>query len=131
MSATSVRNALLSQLQADSVLGAEFGSTNVKKGIEANFDLDAATKGVRVGIQFSSQKMKEFVSKKVDAAYGFSLIAYFLETDFAKVDDRMILYDEFMREAVENIPDLGIDQLRLTIGTPQSRQHTKAQKLYF
>lgn len=131
MSATSVRNALLTQLQADTALIAEFTAPQIKKGVELHFDVTTATKGLRVAMELSNQRLIDILSSRVEATYGFSLLAYFYETDVGAVDDRMALYDELIREAVEKTLDLGINATRLLIGQTRYRQHQKVENLYF
>ncbi len=132
MSARTVRDALISQLQADTVLLAEFTAPQIKKGVESNFDINTATKGLRVALEISSQQPIGMNSTKVNATYGYSTIAYFYETDPEQVDDRMGQYDEIIREAVEKDLDLGsINPTRIIIGQTRYRNHPKINNLYF
>jgi len=131
MSATTVRDALLTQLQADTALVSEFTAPQIKKGVELNFDIKAATKGLRLAITASDQELVDMLSKRVNASYAYLVLAYFYETNPENVDDRMNLYDEIIREGVEKILDIGIEGARVSIGQTKYSQHPKIENLYF
>lgn len=132
MSATTVRNALIAQIQGDAALITEFGSGNIKKGVETRFDLKVSSKGVRVGTELSRQRTSDLTSNgKIDARYGFGVLAYFYEDDPGKVDDRMTLYDELIREAIEKDLTLGVGVLDLDIGQTRYRVNASIPNLFY
>lgn len=132
MSATTVINGILSTIQADPSILSEFGLPNIKKGIETNFDVNAATKGVRVATEFSRQRRSAMTSNtKVDAWYGYTLLAYFYEADAQKVDERMTQYNEIMRAPIDKKPDLGVGVLDVIMAQTLYRKSVKIPNLYF
>lgn len=130
MSGKTVRNALIAQLQANTVLAAEFGATNIRKGIETQFDINTNTKGLRIATELSRQANADMTGGKINAMYGFSVVAYFYETDSGLVDDRMSEYDEWIREAIESDFSLGINVQKMEIGQTTYRTHQRIKNIY-
>lgn len=108
MSATTAHNAILTQLQNDTVLNNEFGS-NILKGLTKIDNIPADGRVLRVGFVSSDEleSKEELSGTTTRAVYGFLISVGFYEPDTAKADERKTEYDRIIRNAIDSDRSFG------------------------
>lgn len=108
MSARTVHNAIIGQLQNDTVIANEFG-TNILKGYVRIEDVPLNGRVLRVSFIASdeSESEEELSGTRTLASYGFLITIGFYEPDSGTADERKADYDKMIRDAIDKDRSFG------------------------
>ena len=128
--ATDIQNALITQVETDSVLATEFAG-KVAKGLGRNFDYNTLGRGIRVYLAGSDPRFANMTGVDEITSYFFMVTVLFADLDEASTEDRKAKYDEWVRDAIKADMSIGDTALDVEFGKTEYREDPKHEALHY
>lgn len=128
--ATTVQNAIVTQLVTDTSIATEF-TGKVAKGLGRNFNFNTDGQGIRVYLVSADQQFTDVSYHFKHTILTYLVTILFFEPDDAVGEERKIKYDDWVRKAIEKDVSFGGLALNTEIDNTAYKEDPMIDGSYF